>query len=62
MKHKFGVIGIKTAILLKLYEKGVNTYSPTICRGIKFLDKIDFPIEILAREFDLKVKQTRLSI
>lgn len=56
----FGRGSFKSAIRLKLFEQGVNTYGKTITRAIKWIEKSNISIDEIAKELNLTITKTRL--
>lgn len=56
----FGRGSFSSAIKLKMFAKGVNVYGKHITYALKWLDRLDIPIEELAREMNFTTKTTKL--
>lgn len=58
----FGKGCFQSAMKLKLFEQGVNTYSKNIQHAFKWIERTGIPVEELAKELNLKPKNIRLRI
>jgi len=62
---KFSIGNAKTAVKIKLFQNGINVFSPRIIQATKYLDRLllekEYDLDDLATAFDLQPQQAVLS-